>query len=92
MISRFASRREWPSAGVVELVDAPDSKSGSGDRVSVRFRPPAPIVHFICPFIFRSLNGAWSEASHVMREYRRTVSDNLKEIKPSIVSDVQTLP
>jgi len=27
-----------------------------------------------------------------MREYRRTVSDNLKEIKPSIVSDVQTLP
>jgi len=27
-----------------------------------------------------------------MREYRRTVSDHLKEIKPSIVSDVQTLP
>ncbi len=26
---------------MVELVDAPDSKSGSGDRVSVRFRPPA---------------------------------------------------
>ncbi len=30
-------------AGVAELVDAPDSKSGSGDRVSVRFRPPAPL-------------------------------------------------
>ena len=29
-------------AGVVKLVDALDSKSSSGDRVSVRFRPPAP--------------------------------------------------
>src|SRR3546814_8878429 len=29
-------------AGVAELADAPDSKSGSGDRVSVRPRPPAP--------------------------------------------------
>ena len=33
-------------AGVAELVDAPDSKSGSGNRVSVRFRPPVPT--FIC--------------------------------------------
>ena len=29
-------------AGVAELVDALDSKSSSGDRVSVRSRPPAP--------------------------------------------------
>jgi hypothetical protein len=38
------------SAGVVELVDAPDSKSGSGDRVSVRFRPPAPVALLTPPF------------------------------------------
>ncbi len=29
-------------AGMAELVDAPDSKSGSGDRVWVRFPLPAP--------------------------------------------------
>ncbi len=29
-------------AGVVELVDAPDSKSGVRKDVSVRVRPPAP--------------------------------------------------
>ena len=28
-----------PRAGVAELVDAPDSKSGSGNRVGVRFPP-----------------------------------------------------
>jgi hypothetical protein len=31
-------------AGVAELVDALDSKSSSGDRVSVRFRPPVPLL------------------------------------------------
>ena len=29
-------------AGVAELVDAPDSKSGSGNRVGVQVSPPAP--------------------------------------------------
>ena len=31
-----------PLAGMAELVDAPDSKSGSGNRVGVRFPLPAP--------------------------------------------------
>ena len=31
-------------AGVVKLVDALDSKSSEGDLVSVRFRPPAPVI------------------------------------------------
>ena len=31
-------------AGVVELADAPDSKSGGGNPVRVRFSPPAPRV------------------------------------------------
>ena len=29
-------------AGVAESVDAPDSKSGSGNRVRVQVSPPAP--------------------------------------------------
>ena len=29
-------------AGVVELADAPDSKSGLGNQVGVQFSPPAP--------------------------------------------------
>ena len=32
-------------AGVAELVDAPDSKSGSGNRVRVRVSLPAPDEH-----------------------------------------------
>src|SRR5688572_23948653 len=43
--SRCSARAKYLkyfSAGVAELVDAPDSKSGSGNRVWVRFPPPAP--------------------------------------------------
>lgn len=32
---------------MVELVDAPDSKSGDGDIVSVRLRPSVPLSSFI---------------------------------------------
>ena len=33
-------------AGVAELVDAPDSKSGSFTGVSVRFRPSVPRIYY----------------------------------------------
>ena len=34
-----------PRAGVVKLVDAPDSKSGGGNSMGVRLPPPAPFLH-----------------------------------------------
>ena len=40
------------SAGVAELVDAPDSKSGEGDLVSVRFRSSVFKEHFKCEVLF----------------------------------------
>ena len=33
-------------AGVMELADVPDSKSGPGNRVRVRPPPPAPKQHY----------------------------------------------
>ena len=48
---------------MAELVDAPDSKSGSGDRVSVRFRPPAPHVRIKC----KALNQAPSPPGSIGR-------------------------
>ena len=38
-------------AGVVELVDTPDSKSGSSDRVPVQVRPPVPILMLLTAVI-----------------------------------------
>ena len=40
----LCASQDPPHAGVAELVDAPDSKSGSGNRVRVRVSPPAPYL------------------------------------------------
>ncbi len=49
---RFLPLRQLPrsatipaAAGVAKLVDAPDSKSGTREGVSVRARPPVPRNH-----------------------------------------------
>lgn len=38
-------------AGVAELVDAPDSKSGGGDTVWVRVPPSVPMKNFLTVLI-----------------------------------------
>ena len=44
-ISDSDSRGNLTAAGVAELVDAPDSKSGMGNHVRVRFSLPAPFLN-----------------------------------------------
>ncbi len=46
MLSQIG-RMTSQEASVAELVDAPDSKSGSSDRVRVRFSPEAPSKHSV---------------------------------------------
>jgi hypothetical protein len=41
-------------AGVVELVDAPDSKSGARNGVRVRVPPPAPIESRLTAFLLNA--------------------------------------
>ena len=42
-------------AGVAELVDAPDSKSGSFTGVPVRFRPSVPLASEVYPPMLASI-------------------------------------
>ena len=52
-------------AGVVKLVDAEDSKSSGGNSMSVRFRPPAPIL-------IRKRSGAVSDLFAFFGDRNRT--------------------
>jgi hypothetical protein len=44
-----ATRKIFTHAGVMELVDVPDSKSGAREGVGVRFPPPAPTGTLAAP-------------------------------------------
>ena len=69
-------RRENPLkssiAGVVELADAPDSKSGGGNSVWVQLPPPAPIDYFNfneLQFLY-GFSLAWAEIRRVCGHIR----------------------
>lgn len=51
LLTRLTLAVSWKSvprlAGVAELVDAPDSKSGFRKEVSVQVRPPVPFFKFV---------------------------------------------
>src|SRR5512141_1791837 len=66
IISGFAS----PSAGVVKLVDARDSKSRGVKPVPVRFRPPAPAVLASAAIASAHHNGIASAAIVLRQELR----------------------
>ncbi len=65
------------NAGMVELVDAPDSKSGARDGVRVRFSLPAPLIFqdFLrrYRFKFRLKSTPWDSSSDGYTGYRAKI-------------------
>ena len=51
-------------AGVVELADAPDSKSGEGNLVGVRFSPPAPYLSMGLALSDACVNSSTGDCNH----------------------------
>ena len=78
---RYNKMIRRPTAGVVELVDAPDSKSGARNGVRVRVPPPAPALN------------DWNTASRSKAQaltgiglnYCNTDSDMLRRIRVAII-------
>ncbi len=72
-LTRAAILRDHPRAGVAELVDAPDSKSGSGNRVRVRVSPPAPFDRAFRP---SRMTPQWDPPTGMQNEFGKFIIES----------------